>query len=221
MERKDVLARADEIGLSYDKKIRTDKLLEMIEAYERGEEVPMMTEPEPQKDTVSREELEAQIRADIEAQLRAEMEAKLQEQADAAEVNEQVAQTPYRPAGARKAQKLKEAQKLVRCIVTNRNPMKQDWEGEIISVSNDIGVNLRKYVPFGLTEGYHLPQIMINALNDKQCTIFVNKKGKDGKLVKEGKLIKEYAIEILPPLTKEELKQLADDQRARGAIAEE
>ena len=218
MERKDILAKADEIGLSYQKNTPSDKLLQMIEDYEAGKEVPMIVEPEPQKDTISREDLEAQIRAEYEEKLRQELAMKLQEQANHEEINRKTAQTPYKPVGMIKAQKLREAKKLVRCVVTNRNPMKQGWEGEIISVSNDLGANERKYVPFGLTEGYHLPQIMINALNDKKCTIFVNKKGADGKLVKEGKLIKEYAIEILPPLTPEELERLADDQRARGSI---
>jgi hypothetical protein len=50
--------------------------------------------------------------------------------------------------------------------------------------------------------------------------VFVNRKGRDGKMISEAKLIKEYGIEILPDLTKEELEELADDQRARNALAD-
>jgi len=217
MERKEILAKADELGIAYQKNIKTDALLEKIEAFERGEEVEMKTEPTAQKDVISREELEAQIRAEYEAKLKEELANELERRSENQEINA-VGQSPYKPAGKSKAQKIKDSMKLVRCIVTNRNPMKQGWDGEIIAVANDLGVNARKFVPFGIDQGYHLPQIMINALNDKKCTIFVKKKGPDGKLISRAKQIKEYAIEILPPLTKEELKELAADQRARGAI---
>ncbi len=120
-------------------------------------------------------------------------------------------------AGMVKVAKVNEAMKLIRCIVTCRNPLKQSWAGEIINVSNDVVGSTTKFIPFNLSEGFHLPQMIINTLGDKECTIFVNKKI-NGENVKQGKLIKEFAIEILPSLTREELKALSLDQKARGAI---
>ena len=154
-----------------------------------------------------------------EEKIEAEIKKRMAER-DTAEINE-YNQTAIRPAMKKKLDLVKKATKLVRCVVTNRNPMKAKWEGEVIAVGNDIGVNEKKYVPFSLESGYHLPQIIVNALNDKKCTIFVNKKGADGKTIQVGKLIKEYAIETLDPLTQKEYDELGASQRARGAIEED
>jgi hypothetical protein len=211
--RQELLDKAKELELEFSKNISNDKLKKLIEKSITG------PEPEMQPDHITEAALREQIEKDIRVKLEEEYQRKLDDLAEAQKENS-THQSPYRPAGRQKVLRKREAEKLVRVIVTNRNPMKQSWDGEIISVSNDIGVNVRKYVPFGLTSGYHLPQIMVNVLRDKQCTVFVNRKGRDGKMISEAKLIKEYGIEILPDLTKEELEELADDQRARGALDE-
>ena len=96
--------------------------------------------------------------------------------------------------------------------------MKQNWDGEIITVSNDVVGDVKKYVPFNVEEGYHVPQMILNMLADRKCTIFVNKKGRDGKYVQTAKMINAHAIEYLPDLTQDELDELARAQAARLSI---
>jgi len=100
---------------------------------------------------------------------------------------------------------------LVRCRVSCMNPNKQGWEGEYFSVGSAKMGTHKKYIPFNGVE-YHLPYVLYQELKAKKCTI--NRSEREIK--KNGgpayKLINEYAIERLDPLTKEELKDLAQQQ---------
>jgi len=101
---------------------------------------------------------------------------------------------------------------LVRIRLTCMNPMKAEWEGEIITVGNTLVGTVSKFVPFNADEGWHVPRILLDTLQDRQCQVFYTVKSKNGINVRKGKLIKEFSIEILPPLTQEELKDLAQRQ---------
>jgi hypothetical protein len=105
---------------------------------------------------------------------------------------------------------------LVRIRLTCMNPMKSEWEGEIFTVGNGLVGSITKYVPFNADDGWHVPKILLDTLQDRQCQIFVTVKSKNGVNVRQGKLIKEFSIEILPPLTEKELQELA----RRQAVAE-
>ena len=104
-----------------------------------------------------------------------------------------------------------EASKLVRIRVTCMNPNKKEWDGEIFTVSNSVVGTFKRYVPFNAEEGWHVEQIILNQLKQRECQIFVKKRVR-GLQTSEGKLIKEFAIEVLPPLTEKELKELAQRQ---------
>lgn len=111
----------------------------------------------------------------------------------------------------------REASKLIRVRVNCLNPNKRNWPGEIISVGNANIGTWKKYVPFNLETGYHIPQIIYNVLVNRECQIFYKVKGKDGRPdVMRGKLIKEFNVEVLPALTKKELEKLA----ARQAVSQ-
>ena len=110
-----------------------------------------------------------------------------------------------------------EALKLVRVNVHTKDPMKKDWPGEIITVSN-ANVDVKKYVQFDTPNGYHLPKIILDVLKDKQIQLFRTKKGPNGIDIREAYLTSAYTIEELPPLTPKELEELARDQRSRNAI---
>jgi len=105
----------------------------------------------------------------------------------------------------------KKANKLVRIRISNMNPAKKAWPGEIISVSNDIIGCVKKYIPFNAENGWHVPQVLLGVLNDRvypaYYAVTVN-----GQSVKRRKLLKEFSIEILPNLTKAELLELAKTQ---------
>lgn len=110
----------------------------------------------------------------------------------------------------------KEASKLVRVQITCMDPMKKEYQGEIITAGNAVVGSFRKFVLFN--EPYHIPNIILKQLQEKQCQIFTTVKGERGQRVRKGKMIKAYAIQVLPALTQEELNELAADQRARGAV---
>jgi hypothetical protein len=114
---------------------------------------------------------------------------------------------------AQKHQRLyDDAMALVRVRISCMNPAKREWEGEIFTVGNNTVGSVTKYVPFNNDEGWHVPRIMLNMLQERQCQIFVTEKAKNGVSIRKGKLIKEFAIEVLPSLTQEELKDLAQRQ---------
>jgi hypothetical protein len=109
----------------------------------------------------------------------------------------------------------KEAAKLIRCRVTCMDPNKKDYEGEILTVSNSFCGTHRKFIPYDGRE-WHIPQIILNMMKEKQCQVFYTVSDKRGNKTRKGKLIKAYAIEELDPLTKEELNELAELQLKTG-----
>lgn len=111
----------------------------------------------------------------------------------------------------------KEAHKLIRIRVTCMNPSKKEWKGEIITATNSIISDMSKYVPFGIDEGWHVPVIIYNAMKERMYTQHYTTKI-DGKVVHKQRQAKEFAIEVLPPLTTAELQALASDQARRNAI---
>lgn len=117
-----------------------------------------------------------------------------------------------------KLQARREANKLIRVNVTCMNPNKKHLEGDIFTVSNSVVGTVRKYVKFDTEDGYHVPAIILQAMREKQCQIFVPHRTENGHKTSKGKLIKEYAIEVLPPLTEEELAELARRQAMAGSI---
>ncbi len=230
-ERQELLAEAEELGLDFAKNAKTENIRKAVTAAiaeaavdeARSKTVESIDEP-----TLA-ESLNIEVSAPA-VETQSEMEARLQAQFDKklavklAEVTVNVEKNVNRQSGVPlfgkpRVDAMRKATKLVRCIVTCRDPLKQSWEGEIISVANDVIGEQKKFVPFNLTEGYHLPQIIVNVLKSKKCTVFVNKKI-NGEQVKVGKSIDAYGIEILDALTKQELDELASEQRARRSIDE-
>jgi len=110
-----------------------------------------------------------------------------------------------------KEEKKKVAQ-LMRVRIQNMNPTKKDWPGEIISVGSAKLGTFKKYIPFN-GEPYHIPKIIYDVLKEKKCSVFYNHIDDRGRKVRKSRLIDEYAIEILPALTKEELKDLSRKQQ--------
>lgn len=132
-----------------------------------------------------------------------------------AEATVDVAESP----AAKRKRMMDDAMRLVRIRVTCMNPAKSEWPGEIISIGNNLVGTVKKYIPFNAEEGWHVPNILYQVLKERQCQIFVKGKTKNGVTFRQGKLIKEFAIEVLDPLTKEELHDLAQRQAMSGSIA--
>ena len=113
----------------------------------------------------------------------------------------------------------KEQMKLVRVRITNMDPKKKDLPGEIWTVSNEYLGNVRKMVPYGeqTDEGFHVPYCIFRLLQDK-CFLLIRtvKDRTTGKERQESQWVKEFSLEVLPPLTEQELARLATAQAAAG-----
>ena len=112
-----------------------------------------------------------------------------------------------------------EAARLVRIRLTCLNPNKKEWDGEIITAGNAAVGTYKKFIPFhSADDGWHIPHIIYQQLVNRECQIFVTTKDGRGNKVRTGKMIKEFAIEVLPNLTEEELAELARRQAMSKAI---
>lgn len=108
-----------------------------------------------------------------------------------------------------------DAMKLIRVIVTNLNPSKKESEAEFFKVGNRL-LTATRLVPF--EQETHIENIILNALKGRQYCIVVHEKNSEGKKVPVRKMRKEFQIEILDPLTPEELSALKESQIKRNAV---
>lgn len=118
----------------------------------------------------------------------------------------------------RRGRKKREANELIRIRVTCMNPAKSEWEGEIFTAGNSLVGSFSKFVPFNADEGWHVPRIIYNQIVQRQCQIFTTVRDARGNSIRKGKLIKEFAVEVLPNLTPEELAELARRQAMSKSI---
>lgn len=125
---------------------------------------------------------------------------------------------PSRASALEKAKK--DALKLVRLRIQNVNPAKADLHGEIFTFANEVIGKVSKYVPYDEAgESYHVPNCIYKMLKSKK---FLNVKTYTdkvtGKLIIDKSWIDEFALEELPPLTPQELKDLALKQKAQNIV---
>ena len=115
-----------------------------------------------------------------------------------------------------------DAMKLIRVRITNMNPKKKDLKGELLTVANEFIGTVTKFIPFDpefSINGYHIPNVIYeNMLERKFLHIRTVKDRATGKPRITESWAKEYAIEVLPPLTEKELRELATAQQASGSI---
>lgn len=103
----------------------------------------------------------------------------------------------------------KEQEKLVRVRITCMDPSSKALQGEYLTVSNKLVGTLKRFIPFAVE--WHVPQIMLNVLKQKQHSVFyIEKVGK--KEITRYRLVNSYAIETLPDLTHKEMVELAKKQ---------
>lgn len=114
-----------------------------------------------------------------------------------------------------------EQMKLVRVRIQNLDPKKADLNGEVIAVGNKHLGTVKMFVPYGevTDDGWHIPYIIYKEMERRRFLSIRTVKDPRTKqpVVKKG-WAKEFAIEVLPPLTATELKQLATAQAAAGSI---
>ena len=111
----------------------------------------------------------------------------------------------------------KDASALHRVIVVPNDPDKRELPGEMIDAGNAFVSDQRVYVPYRNTNGWHVPKIVLNYLQERECQIFVNKQV-NGRTYRIAETIPAYNVTILPPLTQGELDDLALVQTSTGRL---
>ena len=183
--------RADIMGITYKGNISTDKLRTMVNSVQSGTE---------SLETIKKEAVE-------------QKDAPVKKEATPQEIAVQVA----RQKSDHRVQMVKDCNKLIRVRVTCMNPDRAEHPGEIFTVSNSVVGTIKKYVPFNADEGWHVPQMILNMMEERMCQVFVSKRV-NGTVIKKGKLVKEFAIERLDALTPEELKIIEIRQAASATL---
>lgn len=162
--------------------------------------------------------------------LKERIRAKQEGEADSGEQKSDVAPLtdPAKPApvaGKRKTLRqhlIEENMKLVRLRITCLDPKKKDLPGEVFTVANEHLGTVRKFVPYGevTDNGYHVPYCIYKALKARKflnIRTFKDRQNQNQIKVEQG-WAQEFALEVLPPLTGDEIKKLAAAQSAAGGL---
>lgn len=209
-------ARAKIMGITHSNNISVDKLREKIEAKLAGEADPEQPDVDTDGDDDASAPQDAGMAADLSTQ--APTGAPKAKAAAAAPARKL---TKAEQEQAIRTKLHTEEMALVRCRITCLNPAKKDLHGEIFSVGNKFIGTVKRYIPFGevTDDGWHIPKILYDDLKERQFQQIQTKKDpRTGTPVVSTRWVREFAIEVLPNLTKEELARLATDQAAAGSI---
>lgn len=122
--------------------------------------------------------------------------------------------------GQRKNRLRREATALVRVRISSMNPQKKNVKGELLCVSNRNIGTIQRYIPFN--RDWHIEKVLYDALLAKEFMVFDREKtGRAGIEVVTPRCIPEFNIQVLPPLTKGELKDLAQRQAMANGTGQE
>ena len=110
----------------------------------------------------------------------------------------------------------REARALMRVTVLNNNPNKKDWGGEIFQVSNRVIGTVKRFIPFGQIT--HIERVLLDQMREREMMQFYSATNEKGMKVRKHKLVKEFNIQEHAQLTEDELRKLAIEQAARGAL---
>jgi hypothetical protein len=111
-----------------------------------------------------------------------------------------------------------ECMKLVRVNITCMNPLKKEWQGEVFTVGNAAVGSVKRFVPYNTEQGWHVEQIILNVMRERVFPQYYTEKSVRGIDVRKSKLAKEFAIDVLPPLTEEEIQELAQRQAMSKSV---
>jgi hypothetical protein len=193
-------ARADQIGLKYHPNIGLETLREKVNA--------ALSAPGPVE----------QPKVDEAEDYPAPEDPALLNQPAANAAPESLDAPVTETLSQRRLRKKREANELIRIRVTCMNPAKKEWEGELFTAGNSVVGSFSKFVPFNIDEGWHVPRIIYNQIVQRQFQTFRNEKTKNGVTVRRSGLIREFAIEVLPQLSLDELQELAQRQAMAKTI---
>lgn len=110
---------------------------------------------------------------------------------------------------------------LVRVNIHPNDPLRQQIRGEYVVTGNLVVGTIAKYIPFGTTNGYMVPKIILDILRDRTFTHFQYRKDQYGNDVAYPVQRSAYNITELPPLTEKELAVIAARQKAQMSWEDE
>jgi hypothetical protein len=115
-----------------------------------------------------------------------------------------------KPVTASRVELKRECSELVRVRIACMDPSKKEYTSEIFCTGNRVVGTFKECVPFDVE--WHVPKIVLKMIKRKMTQVFVSKKDERGRQIRESKLIRAYSVEVLEPLTKQELADLAQRQ---------
>lgn len=206
-------ARADIMGIGYSNNIGVETLRKKISDKLNGEAASNGADDAEQ----TQEEVDELIQDNLKAQVRVDP-------ADP-KAGDQTVRSALAPKFKDKRQEMHdEYMRLIRCRITNMDPKKKDLQGEIFTVANEMLGTVKKFIPYGefSDNGYHIPYwLFLEILDRRFLNIRTSKDKASGQIKVQTGWAKEFAIEVLPPLTQEELDNLATAQLAAGSVERE
>jgi len=115
----------------------------------------------------------------------------------------------------------RKAMEMVRCSIVCHDPQRKARQGEYFTTGNSVIGTFRAFVPYNEESDiiWHLPRMIIDILKRKRCIKAIKQVDGKNKLntsmddIRRGNA---FTIVELPPLTVEELKELAENQRSQG-----
>lgn len=117
-----------------------------------------------------------------------------------------------------------EAFKLVRIRLTVNNPVKMNRDGQWITAGNSRVGTIKRYVPFkpeAYHDGWHVEAVVLERLRQMKHQRFPKDMSKANSAFddyRKASLVPDFNIEVLPPLTQQELEELALRQERSGSL---
>ena len=204
-------ARAEKLGIAVDGRWGVEKLREVVNAAIQGDKPVTEQVAAPVAPAVAPTPTAPAITATESEIVSPVAVTKMPSLADAlAKSNEAVPAEPE-TLGQRKNRLRREAMALVRVRISCMDPQKKNLKGELICVSNRNFGTIQRFVPFN--REWHIEKVLYDALMEKEYMLFDRTKtGRAGIEVVEPRNVPAFNIQVLPPLTKGELKDLAQRQ---------
>lgn len=108
----------------------------------------------------------------------------------------------------------KRSQRLHRVVVRPIDPRRTQLNGELVMAGNSALGMTGKFIPFNAEAGFHVPEILLNALKDRTFTEFYTVEDKHGNEETRSRQRKAFLIEYLEPLSQKQIDEIAARQRA-------
>lgn len=158
--------------------------------------------------------------SDYQAKLAAAYAEKLAKQAPRKPLpnNLPVTANPNETKNQRRHRMVNEARRNRRVTIICQNPDKREWDGEVMSCGNSFVGQTKKFVPFNTDTPYHVPQILLDMILDRKCTVYKTVKDKYGAESQKQGLIKEFSVTFHDELTLDEHSDIVKIQQLEKGV---